>query len=116
MLATKKEFPSYDAFIYVFTASGGIVLSYVLYISRLVPRLLSMLGLIGYVLLAVGIPITVFGSGHLDSGWGLGFVALGGLFELVLPLWLLAKGFSLGRDGQLPQPAPPSLAAAGTAG
>jgi len=110
MLSTKREFPSYDAFIYVFTASGGIILSYLLYVSRLVPRLLSTLGLIGYVLLAVGIPITVLGSGHLDSGWGLTFVALGGLFELVLPLLLLVKGFSLGNDGQLPRPAPPSLA------
>jgi hypothetical protein len=111
MVATKREFPSYDAFIYIFTASGGIILSYLLYVSRLVPRLLSTLGLIGYVLLAVGIPITVFGSGHLDSGWGLSFVALGGLFELALPLLLLAKGFSLGRDGQLPQPRRSSLAA-----
>jgi hypothetical protein len=111
MLATKREFPSYDAFIYVFTATGGIILSYLLYVSRLVPRLLSTLGLIGYLLLAVGIPITVLGSGHLDSGWGLSFVALGGLFELVLPLLLLVKGFSLGPDGQLPQPVMPSLVA-----
>lgn len=111
MLTTKREFPSYDAFIYVFTASGGIVLSYVLYVSRLVPRVLSMLGLVGYVLLAIGLPITVLGPGHLDSGWGLVFVAPGGFFELALPLLLLVKGFSLGRDGQLPHPRPPSLAA-----
>ena len=111
MLATKREFPQYDAFIYVFTATGGIVLSYLLYVSRLVPRALSTLGLIGYVLLAVGIPITVLGSGHLDSGWGLIFVASGGLFELLLPLLLLVKGFSLGLDGQLPQPGPSSFAA-----
>jgi Domain of unknown function (DUF4386) len=111
MLTTKREFPSYDAFIYVFTATGGIVVSYLLYKSRLVPRVLSTLGLVGYVLLAIGIPITVLGSGHLDSGWGLVFVAPGGLFELALPLLLLVKGFSLGHDGQLPQPRPSSLVA-----
>ena len=54
--------------VYIFSCTAGIMLSAALYSSRLVPRWLSLLGLVGL------IP--------------------GGLFEFVLPLWLIAKGFN----------------------
>jgi hypothetical protein len=97
MIERKRQFPNYDAFIYMFTATGGIILSYLLYVSRLVPRPLAELGLVGYCLLAVGIPVTLISSAQLDAGPGMVFIVPGGLFELILPLLLIAKGFSLER-------------------
>jgi hypothetical protein len=35
------------------------------------------------------------GFADLNSGWGISFLVPGGLFELFLPLLLLAKGFSV---------------------
>lgn len=98
MLSTKRELAHYDAFIYVFTTTAGLILSYLLYVSGLVPRLLSKLGLLGYVVLAIGIPITLMGFAELDAGWGLIFVAPGGLFELLLPVLLIIRGFSVDRS------------------
>jgi Domain of unknown function (DUF4386) len=95
MMARKRQFPHYDAVIYVFTASGGIILSYLLYMSRLVPRPLASLGLVGYCLLAAGIPVTLLGSAQFDAGPGMLFVVPGGLFELLLPVLLIARGFAL---------------------
>jgi hypothetical protein len=94
MLATKNELAHYDAFIYVFTASAGLIFSYLLYVSGLIPRFLAVLGLVGYISLWIGIPVSLIGDVQLDAGWGLIFVALGAVFELVVPLVLIFKGFS----------------------
>ncbi|MEA2505646.1 MAG: hypothetical protein QOH48_264 [Actinomycetota bacterium] len=99
MVARKRQFPNYDAFIYVFTATGGIILSYLLYVSKLVPRPLAQLGLVGYSLLALGIPVTLISPIQLDAGWGMAFIVPGGVFERMLPLLLIAKGFSLENGG-----------------
>lgn len=96
MLATNRQLHDYDLLIYPFTACAGLILSYLLYTSRLVPRALSTLGILGYVVLLVGLPIALMGFADLNSGWGIGFLVPGGLFELILPLLLLAKGFSVG--------------------
>jgi hypothetical protein len=95
MLATNRELHNYDLLIYPFTASAGLILSYLLYASRLVPRMLSRLGMLGYVVLLVGLPTALMGFADLNSGWGISFLVPGGLFELFLPLLLLAKGFSV---------------------
>jgi hypothetical protein len=97
MLATRRELDHYDLVIYSFTAVGGIVFSYLLYMTGLVPRPLSRLGLVGYVALLPGIPAALVGLVDLDTGWGMIFLAPGGLFELILPLLLLVRGFSAGR-------------------
>lgn len=99
LLATRRQPQHDDLLIYSFTAVGGIVFSYLLLVSGLVPRLLSMLGLLGYVVLLLGIPAALTGIADLDTGWGTAFLLPGGLFELVLPLLLLVKGFSPARTG-----------------
>jgi hypothetical protein len=98
MVAMKKEFAHYDAFICLFTTSAGLIFSYLLYVSGLIPRFLAQLGLVGYTVLAIGIPVTLMGAAQLDVGWGLIFVVPGGLFELIVPLLLVVKGFSLNRN------------------
>jgi hypothetical protein len=39
----------------------------------------------------------LIGIADLDTGWGMIFLVPGGLFELILPLLLLVKGFSVDR-------------------
>jgi len=56
MLAGNRELTNYDVPIYPFTGATGLILSYLLYGSRLVPRVLSKLGIVGYAALPVGIP------------------------------------------------------------
>jgi Domain of unknown function (DUF4386) len=98
MVTTKNEFFRYDAFIYIFTASAGLIFSYLLYVSGLIPRFLAQLGLVGYTCLAIGIPVTLLSTVQLDAGWGLIFVAAGAVFEFVVPLLLIIKGFSIRRQ------------------
>jgi hypothetical protein len=95
LLATGRALHHDHLVIYSFTAVGGIVLSYLLLVSGLVPRGLSMLGLIGYAVLLAGVPAALAGIAELDAGWGVLFLVPGGLFELALPLLLLVKGFSV---------------------
>ncbi len=62
--------------------------------TGLVPRALSLLGLIGYPALLLAAVLDMLG--FVDTVGGAGLVGLvpGGLFELVLPIWLIAKGFN----------------------
>jgi len=98
MVTRKNEFFRYDAFIYMFTASAGLIFSYLLYVSGLIPRFLALLGLVGYITLAIGIPVTLMTTVRLDEGWGLVFVAAGAVFEFVVPLLLIIKGFSMRKE------------------
>src|ERR1700730_1437747 len=81
--------------VYVYTAVGGLMLSYMLLRTRLVPRAFSVLGLIGYPVLLLAAVLDMLGI--VDTVAGIGLVGLvpGGLFELLLPIWLFVKGFNL---------------------
>jgi hypothetical protein len=81
--------------VYIYTAVGGVMLSYMLLRTRLVPRGFSVLGLIGHSVLLVAAVLDMLGL--IDTVAGLGLIGLvpGGLFELLLPLWLFARGFNL---------------------
>src|SRR5450756_597226 len=76
------------------TSVGGTILAVLLYRSRLVPRWIAVLALIGYPVLLVGCVLDLFDVTDVTKGAGLVAVAPGGLFELILPIWLLAKGFN----------------------
>jgi hypothetical protein len=71
---------------------GSILLCYVLYKFRLVPRALSVLGFVGY--------IAIFAYGLLEIfAQNIGFIgsvlfAPGAIFEIAFPLWLIVKGFN----------------------
>lgn len=69
---------------------GGLMFCYLLYQSRLVPRPISVWGFIGYVIFIAGTILALFGY-NVD----LIFDVPGGLFELFLSVWLIAKGFNL---------------------
>ncbi len=67
---------------------GCIFLCLLLFQTRLIPRFLSVLGLVGYPILMVGAIAEIFGI-HI----GLVFSIPGGLFEVAISIWLLSKGF-----------------------
>lgn len=68
---------------------GSIPFCYLLYRSRLIPRAISVLGLIGYAALLIGGLLGLFGL----NLYMIHFVP-GGLFELIFPIWLIVKGFN----------------------
>jgi len=82
----------YEMIIFVFTALGGLIFSY-LYLSKLVPRYLSGLGIIGYLMLFLGVVLDMFSIFNINDGAGMLLYLPGGLFELFLPIWLFIKGF-----------------------
>src|ERR671918_1163895 len=95
LLSQLEEFPNHLLWVYIPTGIGGLILNYLLFISRMVPRPISILGLIGYFLLLLVVPLDLLGIiDDPSSGVGLVLVAPGGLYEfIVLPLWLIVKGF-----------------------
>ena len=84
----------YEMIIFVFTALGGLIFSYLLYLSKLVPRYLSGLGIIGYLMLFLGVVLDMFSIFNINDGAGMLLYLPGGLFELFLPIWLFIKGFN----------------------
>ncbi|MFB4285972.1 DUF4386 family protein, partial [Nonomuraea sp. MTCD27] len=103
LLTQLQAVPNTMLWVYIPTAIGGLVFTYLLFVSRIVPQPIAALGLIGYALLLLGVPLDLLGVLDMDAGAGMLLLAPGGLFEvLVLPIWLFAKGFTL------PQPSQPA--------
>lgn len=68
---------------------AGLLLNYMLYRAKLVPRWLAIWGLLGYAIIFCGMLSAVMGS-----GLGLLSSIPGGLWEVVMGMWLIAKGFN----------------------
>jgi len=94
LLAASEVVPNHLLWVYIPTGIGGIILCYLLYVARLVPAPIALLGLVGYASLTIGVPLDLLGVLDMSAGAGMLLVVPGGLFELVfLPAWLIAKGF-----------------------
>lgn len=76
-------------------AVGGMMFTAVLYKSRLVPRLISLWGFAGYIVLLVGSALEIFGHNDIVE---IISIAPGGLFEITLSFWLIFKGFNPARN------------------
>jgi len=89
-------------------AVNALLLGYLLYQSRLVPRILPVLGFIGAPLLVASSVATLFGANEYGSGLS-GLAALPiAAWELSLGIYLVVKGFraaGLQQLGFLPAPA-----------
>lgn len=70
-------------------AISGILLCYGLHRARLVPRIVSLWGLVGYTVILCGMLSEIMGS-----GLGLASSIPGGLWEVFMGGWLIARGFS----------------------
>ena len=87
---------NYYLLIYIPSGIAGLILSYGLYQSKLVPRSISVLGLIGYALLLCATMIEYIDP-SLNANVLFIFLILylpGTVFEILLPVWLIVKGFN----------------------
>lgn len=66
----------------------SLLFCYLLYQSKLIPRLISVFGLIGYASLLTSALLEIFGYSP-----GMFLFLPGALFEILLPIWLIVKGF-----------------------
>ena len=95
LLTQSQVVPNNNLWVYIPTGIGGLVLTYLLFVGRLVPRPIAVLGIVGYASLLLGVLLDLLGVLDMVTGAGLVMVVPGGLFEfVVLPIWLIAKGFS----------------------
>lgn len=69
---------------------GGLLLCHVLYISKLVPRLFSIWGFVGYTTFIAGTILELFGY-----KMGVLLSIPGGLFEISISIWFIIKGFKV---------------------
>jgi hypothetical protein len=93
-LTSHVQWDAYVLAVYAVSGAAGLVLSSALLTSRIVPRNLSMLGLIGYPVFLVGSILAMFNLIDVTHGAGMLALVPGGLFELILPIWLFTKGFT----------------------
>ena len=93
-LTSHAHWNGYVLTVYAVSGAAGLVLSSALLTSRIVPRNLSMLGVIGYPIFLVGSILAMFNLIDITHGAGMLALVPGGLFELVLLIWLFTKGFS----------------------
>lgn len=81
--------------IYIATGAAGICMTTLLYRSRLIPRWLAVLGLFTYPILLTGSVLDMFNVISVTQGIGMVVLVPGAVFELVLPIWLIVKGFNV---------------------
>jgi hypothetical protein len=93
-LTNHGRWDAYVLAVYAVSGTAGLVLSSALLTSRIVPRHLSMLGLIGYPVFLVGSILAMFNLIDITHGAGMLALVPGGLFELILPIWLFTRGFT----------------------
>lgn len=72
-------------------AIGGLLFVSVLYKSKLIPRPLSLVGIVGYIVLVFGSVLEI--SGH-NGVVEIVSVIPGGIFEIGLSIWLIGKGLN----------------------
>lgn len=74
---------------------GSLFLCHLLYTTRLIPRWISIIGFISYILLFTSALLDIADIIDTVHGAGVIMYAPGALFELILlPAWLIVKGFN----------------------
>jgi hypothetical protein len=94
LLLTAKDLAGFVLGVMAFCIGGGLYYV-VFYRTRLIPRWLSVWGLIALGLLFAAVIITLFNGEPYSVSGGLVFLALPiALQEMVMAVWLIAKGFN----------------------
>jgi hypothetical protein len=93
-LTSRTRWDAYLLAVYAVSGAAGLVLSSALWTSRIVPKSLTLLGIIGYPIFVTGTILAMFHAMDVTRGAGIVALVPGGLFELLLPIWLFTKGFS----------------------
>jgi len=97
LLINLQAVPNHMLWIYIPTAIGGLIFTYLLYRSGVVHKGVAVLGLIGYGAFGLGTALDFAGVVDLN-GSGIAMLMPGLVFELiVLPYWLISRrhGFKL---------------------
>jgi hypothetical protein len=94
LLTSYAQWDAYVLAVYAVSGAAGLVLSSALLTSGIVPRNLSVLGLIGYPVFLMGSMLAMFKLVSVTHGLGMLALVPGGLFELILPIWLFTRGFT----------------------
>ena len=71
LLTQLQVVPNHLLWVYIPTGIGGLILTYLLFVSRLVPRPIAVLGLVGYACLLLGVPLDLLGVLDMNEGAGL---------------------------------------------
>ena len=94
-LIKKANFFSYQIAMVIW-GLGGLIFSYLLYVSIIVPRWLSTWGIIGYIIFISGAFFALFGI-NIDVILDIP----GGLFEIFLSFWFIIKGFDMSKQKEI---------------
>ena len=94
-LCKKANFFSYQIAMVIW-GLGGLIFSYLLFVSKIVPRWLSIWGIIGYVIFISGAFFALFGI-NIDVILDIP----GGLFEIFLSFWFIIKGFDMSSQKEM---------------
>lgn len=89
LILTKGNFYSYQIGMAIW-GLGGLMFTYLLFISRLVPKVFSIWGFVGYLVFIAGTVSELFGYEI-----GVMLAIPGGLFEITLSIWLITKGLKI---------------------
>lgn len=92
-MLTTKTLINYEPIIYAFTGVAGLIFTAVLLRTGLVPSWLARLGLLGYAAILAVPAAEALNIASLDTFPGVLLYVPGGLFELFLPILLIARGF-----------------------
>lgn len=87
-LCKKANFFSYQIAMVIW-GIGGLIFAYLLYKLEIVPRWMSIWGIVGYVIFISGAFFAIFGM-PIDIILDIP----GGIFEIFLSFWLIFKGFN----------------------
>ena len=86
---------SYDILLFIM-GIGGVVYCYLFYVSRYIPRALSIWGMITYATMVVyGLVNIAIHNAPSELAYAM---APGALFELIIGLWLVFKGISVNQN------------------
>jgi len=92
-LAVKARYSGYQVAMLILSFAS-MMLCYSLYKTRLIPRLISSIGFIGYAFVLLSAPLDIIGIIDTTGTGGMLYIP-GALFELLLlPIWLIVKGFN----------------------
>jgi hypothetical protein len=87
-LVYKKHFWTHYFYL-IISCFPVFVLYYTLYVSKLIPRILSIFGIIAVVLMFIEELLSIF-----EHSISMNMLLPIGLIQLILPLWLIFKGFN----------------------
>jgi hypothetical protein len=78
----------------IFIGMGGTVFCYLFFASKYIPRILAIWGMITYLSMLTLALVSIL-SPSLPESVKMIFYAPGGLFEVIIGLWLLIKGVNV---------------------